>query len=768
MHPLLVHFPIGLLLVALLFELIDWKRKSTGLRDATKILTWVGAGSAVFAVIFGLLLASSEEASGDSLEIHRWAGIATMTLAILATLSLRSGNRSLYRSLLMVTVFGVSLAGHYGAMLTHGDDYLTSVLPSSEEKPAEGAGEPDFVLTNNGALNPQQVQDLNVEVRTILAHNCYSCHSETKTKGKLRLDSKEAIMKGGEDGVIVIPNHPDKSEMIRRISLPKGHKEAMPTKGKRLTEREVNVLKFWIEKGALWPDGKEKSIYRVAELAPRTPVVPAPTGDLVKPVDLFVNAYFQKNKLGWKPAVNDRIYIRRVYLDIIGLIPTPEQVEAFVADARPDKRELLAKELLSRNDDYAQHWMSFWNDALRNDYTGTGYITGGRFDITKWLYTSLETNKPYNWFVKELISPTKESEGFIKGIKWRGTINSSQRTEMQAAQNVSQVFLGLNLKCASCHDSFISDWKLADSYAFANIFADTLLEINRCDKPTGKIAGTKMLFPELGEISVDVSTEKRLRQLADFLVQPKDGRLYRTVVNRVWAQLLGRGIVEPVDMMDNLPWSGDLLDWLASDFVANGYDMKKLIFTIVTSKTYQLPSSSVKEASDIMANDYKFTGMIRRRLTAEQFSDAISSAFNPMYPDSAVVYKRLPEGFQSRLPFARAAFVQNDPFLTSLGRPNRETVSTSRTSQANLLQALELTNGSKFTENLKAGSKKWRAKYPTSDSLVTELYRKALGRDPLPKELASAVKILGPSPSEESIQDLVWAIALVPEFQLIY
>jgi len=429
---------------------------------------------------------------------------------------------------------------------------------------------------------------------------------------------------------------------------------------------------------------------------------------------------------------------------------------------------LLAKELLNRNDDYAQHWMSFWNDALRNDYSGTGYITGGRFDITKWLYTSLETNKPYNWFVKELISPTKESAGFIKGIKWRGTINSSQRTEMQAAQNVSQVLLGLNLKCASCHDSFISDWKLADSYAFANIFADTLLEINRCDKPTGKIAGTKMLFPELGEISVNASTEKRLRELADFLVQPKDGRLYRTVTNRIWAQLLGRGIVEPVDMMDNVPWSEDLLDWLASDFVANGYDMKKLIYTIVTSKTYQLPSSSVKEADDIMASTYKFTGMVRRRLTAEQFTDAISTAFNPMYGDSAIVFKLLPEKIQEKLPFARAGFVKNDPFLTSLGRPNRETVSTSRTSQANLLQALELTNGNKFTETLKRGAKEWKVKYPTSDSLVTALYKRALGRNPLPKELDVARKILGPKPSEEGIQDLVWAMALIPEFQLIY
>ncbi len=769
LHPLLVHFPIGLLCIALLFELIDWKHKSTVLRDGTRIITWVSAASAVLAVVFGLLLASSEDSSGTNLEIHRWAGIATMMLSLVTAFTLRSGNRGLFRGLLLTTVFGVSFAGHYGAMLTHGEDYLSSVLPGAEKTvEPEGEAEADFVLTNNGALTPEQIQNLNVEVRTILAHNCYSCHGEAKMKGELRLDSKDAIMKGGEHGVVVVPNHPDKSELIRRISLPKGHKEAMPTKGKRLSEKEVKLLQFWIEKGTPWPDGKEKSIYRVADLAPRTPQVPAATAGLNKPVDLFVNAYFQKNKGAWKPVVDDRTYIRRVYLDIIGLLPPPEKVDAFVADTRPDKRELLAKDLLSQNDAYAQHWMTFWNDALRNDYDGTGYITGGRFGISKWLYASLLDNKPYNWFVKELISPNKESEGFIKGIKWRGTINSSQRTEMQAAQNVAQVFLGLNLKCASCHDSFISDWKLADAYAFANIFADTLLEINRCDKPTGKIAGTRILYPELGEIEVNANTEKRLRQLADFLVQPKDGRLYRTLVNRVWAQLMGRGIVEPVDAMDNLPWSQDLLDWLASDFVTNGYDVKKLIYTIVTSKTYQLPSTSAKEAGDIMATDFKFTGMVRRRLTAEQFADAISTSFTPMYADTSLALKKLPEDIQSRLPFPRAAFVKNDPFLTSLGRPNRETVSTGRTSQANLLQALELTNGSKFTQTLKAGSKVWKSQYPTSDSLVTALYRKALGRAPVPKELAAAKKILGPTPSEEGIQDLVWAIALVPEFQLIY
>src|SRR5690606_35947041 len=133
------------------------------------------------------------------------------------------------------------------------------------------------------------------------------------------------------------------------------------------------------------------------------------------------------------------------------LVPSPEELGAFERDIRADKRELKEKQLLERDDDYAMHWLTLWDDALRNDYTGTGYITGGRHNITDWLYKSLKTNKPYNQFVKELLNPTEESKGFIEGIKWRGTVNASQMTEMQASQNVGQVILGLNLKCASCH-----------------------------------------------------------------------------------------------------------------------------------------------------------------------------------------------------------------------------------------------------------------------------------------------------------------------------
>jgi hypothetical protein len=192
------------------------------------------------------------------------------------------------------------------------------------------------------------------------------------------------------------------------------------------------------------------------------------------------------------------------------------------------------------------------------------------------------------------------------------------------------------------------------------------------------------------------------------------------------------------------------------------------MYTILTSRTYQLPSTGVKEPEQIVTPEFVFKGMLRRRMTAEQFSDAVSKAISPIYGDSAVVYKLLPEDIKASLPFARAAVVKNDPFLTALGRPNRETVSTSRSSQANLLQALELTNGTKFNEAMKRGASNWISKYPQTDTLVKEIYRSALGRLPEDDEESVAKKMLGEKPTEAAVQDFMWAMTLHPEFQLIY
>ncbi|MDP4131323.1 MAG: DUF1553 domain-containing protein, partial [Bacteroidota bacterium] len=290
------------------------------------------------------------------------------------------------------------------------------------------------------------------------------------------------------------------------------------------------------------------------------------------------------------------------------------------------------------------------------------------------------------------------------------------------------------------------------------------------DKPTGKYTNARMLWPQLGTIDSSKNHIEKQKQLAALMVRPEDGRLYRTIVNRIWAQLMGRGMVEPLDMMDNEPWSQDLLDWLAYNFTTQGhYDLKELIYTIATSKTYQLPSSGLANPLMLTAQDFRFAGMLRRRMTAEQFSDAVGNVVWPIFADSMVRYKPLFKIKKTDEPFVnRASLVQNNTFLTALGRPNRETVSTSRESQANLLQALELTNGTRFIDALKKGSERWTAKYPRNEELIKAIYTKSLLRLPEQDELKIAMKVFSESSRTEATEDLLWAIVLLPEFQLIY
>ena len=137
---------------------------------------------------------------------------------------------------------------------------------------------------------------------------------------------------------------------------------------------------------------------------------------------------------------------------------------------------------------------------------------------------------------------------------------------MQAAQNTTQVFLGVNLKCASCHDSFINRYKLRESYGMAALFsAEAQLELVRCDVKTGKYTGPQLLYSDLGTVPENATLEERHAAAARFFTDPRNGRVARTIVNRYWQKLFGRGLVEPVDEMDSQPWNADLLDWLASD-----------------------------------------------------------------------------------------------------------------------------------------------------------------------------------------------------------
>ncbi len=811
-----------------------------------------------------------------------------------------------------------------------------------------------FTVTAFGKLTPEQREKLPApadhpinfsnEIKPILEASCIKCHGRGKSKGGFAIDDREMFLKGGDSGAVALPGKSGESILIEMVSG-LDPDNVMPQKGSKLTAKQVGLMRAWIDQNLPWDATVTFGKLPPINLHPRKPNIP--DGDFTNPIDRFVFADRRQQEGGWARPVGDRVYARRAYLDAIGLLPTPEELVRFEEDRSADKRGRLVQRLLDRRIDYAVHWLSFWNDSLRNDYNGTGYIDGGRKQITTWLFSALYHNKPYNEFVSELINPSAESEGFAKGIVWRGVVNASQTPQMQAAQNISQVFMGVNLKCASCHDSFINDWTLADAYGLASVYADAPLEMYRCDAPTGKKAAMKFLYPELGEIGSTLSREERLKHLAEMVTDDRNGRLTRTIVNRLWARFLGRGLIEPVDEMDNGAWNQDLLDWLAADLAENHYDLKHTIELILTSLAYQLPTAP---ATEIASKDYRFRGPLVRRLSAEEFVDAAARVtgwetydsaarlnftavtgkeLHPDFSDQAAhprwiwsheraaakadpntIYLRKfidlpltpaeadlvvtcdnsfrlyingqeagsgkdygkptvidarkylhgglnliavaarnwpgapekPEAEQSnpagfwlygrlrsegktmdfgsdgswlwavdapdgwfKLGFAaanwnhaaelgdadlapwkigatlaettanlgysrgvRGALAANDSLMSALGRPNREQVVTSRPSAATTLQALELTNGASLAAELRHASEQMAAQNSEADPLVMKLFASAFGRAPSESERAISKEMLGSPVKPGGVEDLLWAMLMQPEFQLIY
>ena len=803
-------------------------------------------------------------------------------------------------------------------------------------------------------LSPDQIANLPTptsstvdfvrDVKPIFDTACVKCHGKGKEKGGFSIETRESFFKGGDSGAPVQTGMSAESLLIELVA---GFdpETVMPKKGSKLKAEEVALLRAWIDQGAAWPSEVTFKKAPINNLHPRQPELPVAKG-MVHPIDRLLVSYFSSNRVATPKLVDDRVFARRLYLDVLGVLPSPQEFEAFEADRRKDKRDRLVSKVLSDNRRYAEHWMTFWNDLLRNDYRGTGYIDGGRKQISAWLFSALLTNMPYDRFVAQLVDPTPESEGFINGISWRGAVNASQKPVMQAAQSLGQVFMGVNLKCASCHDSFINDYTLADAYGIAAIYATNDLEIAECDKPTGKFAKVSFLYPELGSIDGSKPKAERTKQLAELLTSKKDGRLTRTIVNRIWARFMGHGLVEPVDEMDVAAWHPDLLDWLAQDFAESGYDLKRMMKWILTSSAYQMPSVNLGES---VGKDFVFTGPAIRRMSAEQFRDAVGELTGVWYDKPAgtldftsssgpriskkarwiwsdtnaaqksvagTVYFRktfvvtaIPEQagaviacdnsftlyvngnqvangkdfalptfanlkphlklgenviaiaavnhtpdnkaprpddapkvddanpagfiFGARLrgektveivsdstwlcakekadgwekskfnttnwvaaselgganlkPWAlaakidqtmaladvhgvvRSSLVAADPLLVALGRPNREQISTTRPTAATTLQALELTNGETLNKVLKRGAEKVIDRHKGSpNNLVTDLFAKSLGRKPTKAEVKAATELVGSPLRQEGVEDLIWSIAMLPEFQLIY
>lgn len=787
------------------------------------------------------------------------------------------------------------------------------------------------------------------DIAPILRKHCASCHTGDQKKGGFSMNSRDQLIAGGEAGRAVVVGKANQSELMARLKS-SDPDTRMPPEGDRVPTDKIAVLSAWIDAGLKWEDGFSfnKTAYE-PPLRPRRVELPPVTDGRTNPIDRIVDAYLQRQRIERPGTSTDDVFLRRVSLDVIGLLPTQDQLTDFRATTSPGKREQLITQLLDDDVAYAEHWLTFWNDLLRNDYTGTGFITGGRKQITTWLYRSLVDNTPYDQFVRELIAPTPESEGYIQGIRWRGDVNSSQTVEVQFAQSISQSFLGINMKCASCHDSFIDRWKLDEAYGLAAIYSSRPLEIHRCDKPVGRTAIAAWIFPELGQIDPKAPQPERLKQLANLMTHPENGRFTRTIVNRLWHRLMGRGIVHPVDAMHTEPWSSDLLDFLATDLADHGYDLKHTIALICTSQAYQAQTVPLTAAPDA---SYVFRGPITRRMTAEQFLDSVwqITGAAPARPDAQVLrmkrepvdenapadalqpanvtvsaqspqwiwsyaasggspagetvtfrrtvklpaiplqatavitcdneytlyvngrklqsddnwetveaipletslkagpneilivarngggspnpaalifeaFLRMPEKSQQRivsgsdwewtasipdgngkfktapadwkpavpvdnpgtwagrvgpemqvilsqsaggtLRMVRASLVKSDALMRSLGRPNRDQIVSMRPSDLTTLEAIDLANGQTLADDLSKGAKHLLAKTSTGTPLGAWLFQTAYSRDPSPHELSVINEILGPKPDEQNVQDLLWAVLMQPEFQLI-
>jgi hypothetical protein len=558
--------------------------------------------------------------------------------------------------------------------------------------------------------------DYQRQVHTVLAAKCLGCHSAERRSGGLSLAAYADVLDGGRSGAAIRPGNAAGSLLMMRLTGEVA--PAMPLDGPPLSAGELATIRRWIDEGARERISSAAATPKwEAPLALARPAVPDVVWrDWTAPVDRFVSRYLSEHGDREPDLVADAAFARRAYLDIWGLLPPPEDLQAFLADRNPNKRSTLVERLLADEDKYAQHWISFWNDLLRND-EGTNYYseTSSRKSISPWLRSALATNVPYNRWVEQLLNPTApaDPDGFLIGVNWRGEVNASQTPAMQAAQNSAQIFLGLNLKCNSCHDSFISKWKLKDAYGLASYFSeDARLRLYRCDVPQDDYATPAFLFRELDRVPPSDSLADRRRTAAAIFTDPRNGRVPRTLVNRMWHRLLGRGFVDNPDEMDGVPWSPPLLDWLASDFADNGYDLKRLIRTIASSKAYQM--RAVPRVGE-QPRAYVFRGPEVRRLTAEQFGDAIGAitgdwnVYQPPAPPQA------PGAAPTGPPPGRYTREWQTPasaLARALGRPIRDQVFSTRNNGATTIQALELVNGARLANWLLRGARNMLGELP--------------------------------------------------------
>ncbi|OAI55427.1 S-layer protein [Planctomyces sp. SCGC AG-212-M04] len=477
--------------------------------------------------------------------------------------------------------------------------------------------------------------------------------------------------------------------------------------------------------------------------------------------------------LGMLPSepVDDAKFHRRAFLRAIGRLPSVEETREFLADTSADKRARLIDRLLERPE-YGDFWANKWADLLRPNPYRAGIKAVWNMDA--FLRESFRTNKPYDQFVRELVT--------AQGSTWKNgaTVMFRDRpSPVEIGSSVSQLFLGVRLECAKCHHHPFEIWSQDDFYGFASFFArvghnggisppisggeEIIYTLASGTVPHGR-TGAAVEPKTLNGESLKLGPEEEPREvLANWMTSDANPWFAKVMANRVWAEIMGVGIVEPIDDLraTNPPSNEALLNYLADDFRASGYNIKHLIRRIMTSQVFGLSSTpSERNVSDLR----NFSRYYRQRMRAEVLLDGVNDALG------------VEETFEAMPPGSRATQLwthrSSSLFLDTFGRPDpNQDPPCERTTDVTTPQVLHLMNSPALNDKLSKDDA-LPAKLVTSDrpdeQLIEEVFLRVYCRVPTQSELATAKELLSDSKEKRArIEDLFWALLNTPEFYFI-
>jgi hypothetical protein len=490
-------------------------------------------------------------------------------------------------------------------------------------------------------------------------------------------------------------------------------------------------------------------------------------------VDRHVFAKLKQMDINPSPVCDDHVFIRRVHLDLCGVLPTADEVRRFLADPDPAKRSRLIQTLLARPE-YADFWTLKFADVLRN--SRKSLRLDGIHKFQSWLRDHLQRNTPFDVLTRELLTAQGSSH-----LNPAASYYRIAKDPESLAETTAQLFFGFRMQCAKCHNHPFERWTQDDYFRLAAFFARVRLAPDRQhDGPAGneppptavvvldrrgevthprtqQVASPRFLD---GQTPALTDADDRRAALAAWMTRPDNPFFAKAIVNRVWFHLFGKGIVDPVDDFrdSNPPSNGPLLDALAADFVGHGFDLKHLIRTIAESRVYQLSA----RANDSNQADTKyFSRCYPKLLAAEPLLDAVCQATECMEK-----YPGLPAGTRAtQLPDNEF----NHLFLKTFGQPAREIAcECERESDSSLGQALQLINGPTIHGKLRDANNRigrLLAAKASPEAMLEELYLATLSRPPSPDEAKLMLAhVRQASDARRAWEDVHWTLINAKEF----